>query len=637
MNISRPFILRPVMTTLLTVSVVLAGALGYRTLPVSDLPTVDYPTIEVRANLPGASPETVASSVATPLEKEFTTIPGLESLSSTSNLGGTSVTLQFRLDRNIDAAALDVQSAIAKVSRSLPPDMPTPPSFRKVNPSDSPILYLVIQSDILPMYDVNEYGESVVGERLSLVDGVAQVVIFGQQKRAVRVQMDPNIIAARGIGIDEVSAALGNANVNLPTGAFEGERRKFFIQATGQLTEAADYRQVIVAYRNGSPVRLGELGTVIDGAENDRIAAWYSERGPDGLEGDVTRAIVLAVMRQPGANAVEVAESVQALLPTLRAQLPPAVRLSVQFDRSIQIKESIHDVQVTLLVALGLVVLAIFVFLRNLRATLIPSLALPVSVVATFGVMHLFGYTLDNLSLLALTLAVGFVVDDAIVMLENIVRHLDMGKPPVQAALDGSAEVGFTIVSMTVSLVAVFIPVLFLGGMVGRLLKEFAVTISVAIIVSGAVSVTLTPMLCALFLRGGHAAGHGRRPGLFVRLTEKAFDLLQAGYDRTLRLTFRLRLLVLLFSLLFLFGTWYYLVELPKGFLPSEDTGRISCSIQGAEDLSFRGMAAAQEQVAALVRRNPNVDAVSTWVAGTAGRCSSGWSRGSNARSRRTR
>jgi HAE1 family hydrophobic/amphiphilic exporter-1 len=614
-NICSPFIRRPVMTTLLTVAVVLAGGLGYSSLAVSDLPNVDFPTIQVTAGLPGASPETMAAAVATPLEREFTAIPGLDGLTSTSALATTSITLQFALDRNIDAAALDVQSAIAKAARSLPADMPTPPSFRKVNPADSPILLLALKSATLPLYEVDEYGEVSLAQRMSLVPGVAQVTVFGQQKRAVRVQAHPDRLAARGIGIDEVAAALREANVTLPTGTFQGDRQAFNIQATGQLADARAYRPVIVAYRNGRPVRLEQLATVVDGVENDKVAAWYTERTEDGGVGDMSRAVVLAVQRQPGANTVEVAAAVRALIPTVQAQFPPAVTLHVLYDRSVPIRESILDVQVTLLVAFGLVVLVIFLFLRNMRATLIPSLALPVSVVGTFGVMYVLGYTLDNLSLLALTLAVGFVVDDAIVMLENIVRHLDMGKAPYRAALDGSAEVGFTIVSMTVSLVAVFIPVLFLGGMVGRLLREFAVTISVAIIVSGLVSVTLTPMLCALLLKGGH--GHGERPGsarpsAVYRLTEWMFDAMLAAYDRTLRWTLRLRLPVLLGSFLFVAGTAYYLVVLPKGFLPSEDTGQLYATLEGPEDVSFRGLADAQQRVAEVVRADENVAAFSS-------------------------
>ena len=611
MNLSAPFISRPVMTTLLTVGVILAGALGYSSLAVDALPRVDFPTIQVTAALPGASPETMASSVATPLEKQFTAIPGLEKVSSTSALGTTSITLEFALDRDIDAAALDVQSAISKAARSLPADMPGPPSFRKVNPADFSILVLALRSDTLPLYEVNEYAETVLAQRLSMVQGVAQVVVFGEQKRAVRVQVDPDVLAARRLGIDEVSAALRDANVSLPTGTFQGDRRAFNIQPTGQLMSAREYRPVIVAYRGGKPVRLGELGAVSDGVENDKLAAWFTERNPDGTPGEMPRGIILGVQRQPGANTVAVAAAVRALLPALQAQLPPAVRLAVQSDRAAPIKESIEDVQITLVAAFALVVVVIFLFLRSARATLIPSLALPVSVVATFGVMYLCGYTLNNMSLLALTLAVGFVVDDAIVMLENIVRHLDMGKPPRRAALDGSAEVGFTIVSMTVSLVAVFIPVLFLGGVVGRLLREFAVTISVAVVVSGLVSVTLTPMLCALFLRGGHAAA---RPGLLSRAAEWAFDRLLAGYAATLRLALRARLPMLLFSFAFVAGTAYYLVVLPKGFLPSEDSGDIYATTEGPEDVSFEGMLDAQQRVAEIVRRDENVEALSSTV-----------------------
>ena len=612
MNISSPFIRRPIMTVLLAVGVVLAGSLGYVELPVNDLPNVDFPTIQVSAGLPGANPETMAAAVATPLEREFTAIAGLDSITSTSAQGTTSITLQFDLSRDIDAAAQDVQSAIAKASRSLPADMPSPPSYRKVNPADRAIVLLALRSDMLPMHEVNEYGETFLAQRMSQVKGVAQVVVYGQQKKAVRAQVDPDLLAVRGVGIDEVSAAIKDANVNLPTGTFQGRRRAFNIQATGQLTEAAQYREVIVAYRGGSPVRLSELATVIDGVENDKVAAVFSERHADGRPGEPAPSIVLAVQRQPGANTVEVAAAVRELLPAFQAQLPPSVKLSVQFDRSVPIRESIHDVQLTLLLAFALVVLVIFVFLRNLRATLIPSIALPVSVVATFGVMHMLGYTLDNMSLLALTLAVGFVVDDAIVMLENVIRHLDMGKPPLQAALDGSAEVGFTIVSMTVSLVAVFIPVLFLDGMVGRLLREFAVTISVAIVVSGLVSVTLTPMLCALLLRGRHGPSGESKPGWLYRVTEGGFDVMLAIYAGTLRFALRFRLIMLLLSFTFIAGTGYYLYVLPKGFLPSEDTGQIACTTEGPEDVSFQGMLEAQGRVVEIVRADEHVDAFSS-------------------------
>jgi len=601
------------MTTLLMVAVVLAGALGYSTLPVSDLPNVDYPTISVSASLPGANPQSMASSVATPLEREFTAIPGLANISSSSVYGSSSITLQFELNRNIDAAAQDVQAAIAKASRALPPGMPSQPSLRKVNPADLPIMNLALWSETRPLYEVNEYAETFLGQRLGQINGVAQVVVFGQQKKAVRVRVDPDLLAARRIGIDQISTALKNANTNLPTGTFQGERQAFNIQTTGQLSEASQFKPLIVTYNEENPTRLENLADVIDGVENDRVSASFCERGPDGIMSDYHPAVVLLIYRQPGANTVEVTRAINDLIPTFQAQLPPSIQLSLQIDRSGPIRESVADVQWTLLLALALVVMVIFVFLRNMRATLIPSLSLPVSIVATFGVMHLLDYTLDNISLLALTLAVGFVVDDAIVMLENIVRHLDMGKRPLRAALDGSAEVGFTILSMTVSLIAVFIPVLFLGGFVGRLLREFAVTISVAIVISGFVSVTLTPMLCALFLRKGHADSTAR-PGLFYRVTEWGFDTMLAVYDRTLRLTFRFRLAMLLFSFLFIAGTGYYLQTLPKGFLPVEDFGYIFGNTEGAEDISFQGMLDGHRQAAEIVRRNENVAVVSSAI-----------------------
>jgi HAE1 family hydrophobic/amphiphilic exporter-1 len=609
-NVSAPFIRRKVMTTLLMVFITGVGLLGYQALPVSDLPNVDFPTISVSAGLPGANPDTMAAAVATPLEKQFSAIPGLAGMSSVSGFGVTSITLQFDLERDIDGAALDVQSAISQAQRSLPADMPTPPSFRKMNPADSPILLLCLTSDTLPSYRLDEYAQTVVGQRLSTVSGVAQVNVFGSQKYAVRVKANPQLLAARGIGIDQVADALRQANTNLPTGNLQGKHQAFTIRSTGQLTEAAEYRPVIVAYRNGNPVRLGEIATVVDGTESEEVAAWFLRRGPDGQPLDPERSIILAVYKQPGSNTVGVAEEVKANLPVLRQQLPPAVGLEILIDRSGSIRESIHDVQLTLLIAFGLVVLVIFVFLRSLRATIIPSLALPLSIVATFAVMYLLNYSLDNLSLLALTLAVGFVVDDAIVMLENIVRHLDMGKTRLQAALDGSAEVGFTIVSMTVSLVAVFIPVLFMGGIVGRLLREFAITISVAIIVSGIISVTLTPMLCALLLRGHGTVKHG----WLYRVSERGYDLLTRAYDRTLRLTLRLKLITLLLTFAMIGGTVYYLMVLPKGFLPSEDTGQIYVTTEGAQGISFEQLVAAQAQVAEIVRGDKDVEAFTSSV-----------------------
>ncbi|HLN80987.1 MAG TPA: efflux RND transporter permease subunit, partial [Thermoanaerobaculia bacterium] len=486
MSIAEIFIRRPVMTTLVMLGILLFGVMGYRLLPVSDLPNVDFPTIQVSASLPGASPETMASAVATPLEKQFTTIAGLDSMNSTSIQGNTQITLQFNLSRDLDSAAQDVQSAIAVANRQLPRDMPSPPSYQKVNPADSPILYLALKSGTMPLYELDEYGETMMAQRISTISGVAQVIVYGSQKYAVRVQLDPRQLATRGIGIDEASGAVQNANVNLPTGTLYGANKAFTVQANGQLTDAASYRSVVVAYRNGSPVRLDQIGQVSDSVENDKTAAWFVE--PKAM----ARSVILAIQRQPGTNTVAVATAIKKLLPTFRKQLPPSATLEILYDRSESIRASVNDVRFTLVLTLCLVVLVIFLFLRNVSATVIPSLALPLSIVGTFAVMNLLGYTLDNLSLMALTLSVGFVVDDAIVMLENIVRHVEMGEGVMEAAFKGSKEIGFTILSMTLSLTAVFIPILFMGGIVGRLFHEFAVTISVAILVSGFVSLSLT-------------------------------------------------------------------------------------------------------------------------------------------------
>jgi len=485
MNVPELFIRRPVMTTLVMSGILLFGLVGYRLLPVSDLPSVDYPTIQVSAGLPGGNPETMASSVATPLEKQFSIIAGVDSMSSVSSLGSVQITIQFTLDRNIDAAAQDVQAAIARAARQLPPNMPSPPTYQKVNPADSPILYLALSSPTLPLSTVDDYAETMLAQRISMITGVAQVSVFGSQQYAVRVQVDPNKLAAYGIGIDEVESAVEQGNVDQPTGTLYGRHQAFTVQANGQLQKAADYRPLIVAYRNGHPVRLQELGRVIDSVQNDKVASWYNN----------TRAIVLAIQRQPGANTVAVVDNITRLLPQFRNQIPAAVHIDVLFDRSQSIRDSVADVEHTLFIAVCLVILVIFLFLRNLSATLIPSLALPMSIIGTFAAMSLLGYSLDNLSLMALTLCVGFVVDDAIVMLENIVRHMENGEPPMEAALNGSREIGFTIISMTLSLSAVFIPVLFMGGLLGRLLHEFAVTIVCAVLVSGFVSLTLTPMM----------------------------------------------------------------------------------------------------------------------------------------------
>jgi HAE1 family hydrophobic/amphiphilic exporter-1 len=593
MNLPELFIRRPVMTTLIMSGILLFGIVSYRYLPVSDLPNVDYPTIQVSANLPGASPETMASAVATPLERQFSTIAGIDSMSSVSAQGLAQVTIQFALERNIDAAAQDVQSAISKASRQLPPNMPTPPTFNKVNPADQPILYMALTSDTLPLSTVDEYAQTLMAQRISMVTGVAQVSVMGAQTYAVRVQLDPNALASRGIGIDEVENAIARGNVNLPTGTLYGHSQAFTVQANGQLLKAADYRPLIVAYRNGQPVRLNELGRVLDSVQNDKIASWFNG----------VRGIVLSIQRQPGENTVRVVNDIRRLLPTFRAQLPASVEFAILYDRSQSIRESVNDVQFTLLLTVCLVVLVIFLFLRNLSATIIPSLALPMSIIGTFAVMYLLGYSLDNLSLMALTLSVGFVVDDAIVMLENIVRHIEAGEPVFQAALKGSREIGFTIISMTLSLAAVFIPVLFMAGILGRLLHEFAVTIAVAVLVSGFVSLTLTPMLCSRFVRSHARQRHGRVYGV----TQRFFDGMLYLYDRSLRRVLRHRPLTMMVSVLVLAATVYLFAVIPKGFFPSEDNGQIFAVTEAGQDISFESLVKHQLEVMHIVDQETNV------------------------------
>jgi HAE1 family hydrophobic/amphiphilic exporter-1 len=602
MNLAALFIKRPVTTTLIMLGVMVFGILAYRLLPVSDLPTVDFPSIQVSAGLPGASPDTMASAVALPLEKQFATIAGLNSINSTSTQGNTNITLQFDLSRNIDAAAQDVQAMIAKAARQLPPQMPAPPSYQKVNPGDQPVMFLVLRSNTLPLSTIDEYAESTIAQRISMVSGVAQVQVFGAAKYAVRIDVDPRKLSAHGIGIDEVADAISNANVNLPTGTIYGNQQTFVVQADGQLLKAASYRPMIIAYRNGSPVRLDEVAHVYDGVENDKTAAWYLGQ----------RTIYLAIQKQPGTNVVAVVDAVKALLPTFREQLPASVSLDVRTDRSVSIRESVSDVKFTLLITIALVVLVIFLFLRNVSATVIPSLALPASIVATFAVMYLLGYSLDNLSLMALTLSVGFVVDDAIVMLENIVRHMEMGKPPMRAAYDGSKEIAFTIVSMTLSLTAVFIPVLFMGGIVGRLLHEFAVTIGVAILVSGFVSISLTPMLCSRFLKAPHSQKHGR----MYNAIERMFDAWLHIYDVTLRACLRFRATTMAVSVALLVGTVYLFMITPKGFLPSEDQGRFNVSTEAVQGIGFDDMVKHQLEVANIIGKDPNVAGFSNNVGG---------------------
>jgi len=591
-SLSAIWIRRPVMTTLVMAAILLAGVMGYRLLPVSDLPTVDYPTLTVSASLPGASPETMASAVATPLEKQFATIAGVDAMTSTSNQGTTSITLQFALERNIDAAAQDVQAAISQTLRRLP-DGILPPSYQKVNPAASPILFLALTSKTLSLSAVDDYAEAFLAQRISTVSGVAQVQVFGSQKYAVRIQLDPRQLAARQIGIDEVASAINSGNVNLPSGVLWGPQRAYTLQASGELGSADEFRHLVITYRNGSPVRLQDLGLVKDDVQNNKVASWFSG----------TRAIVLAVQRQPGTNTVQVADDVKALVASLQGQLPASLTLTTLFDRSISIRASVADVKFTLGLTFCLVVMVIFLFLRNISATVIPSLALPLSVIGTFMAMYLLDYSLDNLSLMALTLSVGFVVDDAIVMLENIVRHMEMGKKPLQAAFDGSSEVGFTILSMTLSLTAVFIPLLFMGGLIGRLFHEFAVTIGVAILVSGVVSLTLTPMLCSRFLKPSAQAHHGR----FYEVTERYYTTILGAYERSLEWVMGRRRMVLAFSALILVATVALFILVPKGFLPTEDTGQINGTTEAIEGISFDAMKKHQQEIAAIVAKDPSI------------------------------
>jgi len=611
MNLSAPFIKRPVMTTLVMASFVAFGAAAYTRLPVSDLPVVDFPTIQVNAALPGASPETMAASVATPLERQFSNIAGIKSMNSSSTQSATSITLEFDLARDIDSAALDVQSAISASLGRLPPNMPNPPTFRKVNPADSPILWISLTSPTLPLSTLNRFATDLVAQRIATIPGVAEVAINGAQKYAVRIEVDPRALAARGIGLDELSTAIAASNANLPTGIVAGRDRAYTIEATGGLMNAAQFREVVVAFRGGAPVRLADLGRVVDSVEDDRVAAW-------NLKGESEqRSISVSVRRQPGTNTVEIADRIRALLPTINAQIPAAAELRLVYDRSETIEHSVMDVQLTLLLTLVLVVLVIFVFLRNLPATVIPSLALPVSLVGTFALMWWAGFSLDNLSLMGLTLAVGFVVDDAIVMLENIVRHIERGEPPLEAAFRGSKEIAFTIVSMTISLAAVFLPILFMGGLVGRLFHEFAITIGAAILVSGFVSLTLTPLLCARFLKP-HA---GERHGRSYQAIERGFDVIVRFYDRGLTWSLDHPRTVLAFSLVVLVAMIPLWRAVPKGFLPSEDTGRLIINTESAEGTSWEATVRAHRQVATIAARHPAVAIAnsSAFARGTSG------------------
>ena len=605
MNISAIWIKRPIMTSLVMLGILVFGIIAYRGLPVSDLPTIDYPTITVNASLPGASPEVMATSVATPLEQQFSTIAGIDNITSSSSQGNTNVTLQFNLERDIDKAAADVQSAISKTLRQLPQGI-NPPSYSKANAADQPIAMYSFSTDQMTRTELNEYVETFVGQRLSTVSGVAQIQVYGSAKYAVRIQLDPGALVSRGIGIDEVQQAVQAGNSNLPGGVLMGPNQSFTVQASGQLKSAAQYRQLVVAYRNNAPVRLGDLGNVLDDVQNQRVFSELNGRGN----------ISLAVIRQPGVNTVEVSKGVADELEQMKPLLPAGIFVEKIFDKADSIEESVNDVKFTMLLTLCLVVMVIFLFLRNVRATIIPSLALPFSLIGTCTVMWALDYSLDNLSLMALTLAVGFVVDDAIVMLENVVRHLEMGKKPLQAALDGAKEISFTILSMTLSLVAVFIPLLFMPGLVGRLFREFAVTIGVAILVSGFISLTLTPMLCAKFLREGE--GHASSEGKW-RSVERVYQASERGYVSSLGWVMRHRALTMIFGALMMVLTVVLFMIIPKGFIPSEDTGRLSGSVEGPEGFGFDAMRDKMRVVAEIVKGDPNVAFVLASVGGGPG------------------
>src|SRR6516164_356503 len=581
MNISEVFIRRPIATSLLMLAIAMFGVIAYRALPVSDLPQVDYPTLNVNASLPGADPGTMASSVASPLERQFTTIAGLDSMVSRSSSGGTNITLQFSLDRDIDSATVDVQTAINAVMPLLPAGMPSAPSFRKNNPNDDPIVTINVTSDTLPLSALDDYAETMIAPRISMVSGVSQVSVQGAAKYAVRVQLDPEKLHAEKIGINEIDTALTNWNVNLPTGQLFGPHATYNIKAAGQLDNADAFKPVVVAYRRGAAVRLDQVANVIDSVENTYNGNWFYTKDPSGKP-RVQRSIMLQVRRQPGTNTIEVADAVRQLLPTFVAQLPPSAHLTPRQDRSRTIRTAFKDIQITMLVTLVLVVAVIFLFLHNGSATLIPALALPFSILGTFAVMQMLHFSLNNLSMMALILSIGFVVDDAIVMLENIVRHMEAGEKPFEAALRGSKEIGFTILTITLSLVAVFIPLLFMGGVVGRMFREFAVTVSIAILVSGFVSLTLTPMLCSRLPGGDH-----RRENIFGRLLEGGFQAMLAGYRHSLRFVLRHSFVTLLVTFATAAGTIYAYRVIPKGFFPSEDTGVIVSRTQGLQGISF--------------------------------------------------
>ncbi len=597
MSISKIFIDRPVMTTLVMFAILLFGAIGYKSLPLSNLPNVDFPTLQVTSNLPGASAETMASAVSIPLEKQFATIAGLSQMTSTSTLSQSQITLQFDPSRNMDGASLDVQACITAASKQLPPQMTTPPTFAKVNPAMQPVIYLAVSSDTLPMHKVDYYAETIIAQQISRVSGVAQVQVNGAQPFAVRIQLNPQRLASYGLGMDDVMTAVSAANQNQPTGTLWGKSQAFTIQSNGQLLNADAYKPIVIATRNGAPIHLSDVARVLDSVQNDRAGGWY----------DGKPAVILAVLRQPGANTIQVVDSIKKLMPNFRSVVPATVKLDVLYDQSTSIRNSVDDVQFTLLLTVVLVVLVIFVFLGNLSATLIPSLALPISIVGTFAAMRLLNFSLDNLSLMALSLSVGFVVDDAIVMLENIVRHMEMGKSPMQAAYDGSAEIGFTILSMTLSLVAVFLPVLLLPGIVGRLFNEFGVTISIAILISGLISLSFTPMLCSRFLR---PAKEGSQKGRLAAFSDHVFDMLLSAYKSTLHLALSAKPLVMIGFAVMLILTGVLFTSVPKGFMPNEDTGQLVVMTEADQGASFQEMSRLHSQLSDILMKDPNVESV---------------------------
>src|SRR5271166_1076824 len=592
MSISEPFIRRPIATSLMMLGVLVFGVGAYALLPVAALPKVDFPTIVVSVNYPGASPETMASAVATPLEQQFAAIPGLDQMTSTSGIGSLSITLQFDLERNIDAAAQDVLTAINAASGVLPKDLPTPPTYRKTNPADRPVLIYAVHSDAMPVYRIDDYAYTILAQKLSTVKGVSESRIFGQKPYAVHIQINPGALAARGISLEDVRNALMTATVDRPKGTLGGARQVFTLDTNDQLFNAASFGNIIVAYRNGAPVRLKDVGDVIDATQNERIGAWYFDTPAEGL----------AIQRQAGANTIELVDTIKSIIPRLQESIPPSVKIDLVSDRSLVVRAAVHDVQFTMMMTVGFVIIVIFLFLRTFWATVIPSLAVPLSLLATFGVMYAVGYSLDNISLMALTISVGFVVDDAIVMIENIVRYLEQGDRPFEAALKGAGQIGFTIISITFSLIAVFIPLLFMGGIIGRLFREFAITVSVAVMASAVISLTLTPVMCSLFLKEERLHPKGR----FNRGAERVFERMIRTYDRGLNFVFRHQFATLMSTLLLMVATGYLYVQIPKGFFPQQDTGTVFGEVDIRQDASFRSTVKVAHEVVNMIREDPS-------------------------------